>query len=312
MSGSEPDQLKLRTRTVNRMTDLNIELALKIIPEYDGSPTTLHRFISCCEIIQKPLKSEENANLINLLKVKLTGKAYDVLRYKDFKTFRELKSEFQKQFGETRSSAQIQLELLQNSQSRNENVKSYANRIQQLLTELNECCSNSLGKSNDDILTLNDQTALKAFQEGLVPSIKLIVKACRFTKLKDAVAFAFEEETNLQSKSNSNTTPSYHKPIIKCQVCHKPGHNADVCFLRYRVNNPNSYSKAHNNIRVICAYCKNIGHHIQECRKRQNKQNHSNTYQKETTSPHFVQHSTREPNSENSIKLENLPGGSRA
>lgn len=55
--------------------DLNIFEALKFIPEFDGTPSELHRFLECCSIIYDEIKVTEHAKFIRLMKKILTGKA---------------------------------------------------------------------------------------------------------------------------------------------------------------------------------------------------------------------------------------------
>lgn len=123
---------------------------------------------------------------------------------------------------------------------------------------------------------MNSCNALRTFQQGIFNNeIKLLVKSCRFTTLSDAVSKASEEESLSHcgpSSSNSNNNAS--QPI-KCQICKKKGHFSDVCFQRYKPpvfdsKNFSAQSKFQNFSKnnKVCAYCKNKGHHINECRKK--------------------------------------------
>ena len=41
--------------TNSNMANLSIENMLKIIPDFDGTPEKLHKFLTCCNIIYAPL-----------------------------------------------------------------------------------------------------------------------------------------------------------------------------------------------------------------------------------------------------------------
>lgn len=51
------------------MSKLNIDHLRKIIPEFDGSPKNLDKFLACCEIIHNPLNAEDDKSLfLDILK----------------------------------------------------------------------------------------------------------------------------------------------------------------------------------------------------------------------------------------------------
>lgn len=117
------------------------------------------------------------------------------------------------------------------------------------------------------IQDLNAHIALQSFQEGLDQSIKVIIKACRFTKLNEAINQAIQEETILKNFSRASTANSSSffspKPQTRknCHLCHKVGHEINQCY-----QNPKNQVKSVKSLSVLrCAYCKRMGHHIQEC-----------------------------------------------
>ena len=63
------------------MANLSIENMLKIIPDFDGTPEKLHKFLTCCNIIYAPLQFMMPTTLffIEILKSKLNGPAYEVV-----------------------------------------------------------------------------------------------------------------------------------------------------------------------------------------------------------------------------------------
>lgn len=250
------------------MTSLDPKLVLKLVPNFSGNTRELHKFISCSELIYKSLKETEIPKFLELVKLKLDGKAYDLIKYNELKTWKELKDILTSEFTETRSIGHLQLELATLRQQRGEDVRTYANRLEAILHSLNESCIVSEGvNAAQTIKKLNEHIALKSFQEGLNESIKIIVKACRFTNLSEAINRATEEEMVVKHFSTLTITErpkSSNLPIKYCHICNKRGHLDGECFKRLRSTSPSRTSIQH--IRVIrCAYCKKNGHHIQEC-----------------------------------------------
>lgn len=273
---------------------LNIGLALKIVPEFNGECSRdLDRFVSCCEMVLSDLKDGEEIKFIKLLHSKLTGKAHDVLLYNKFEIFDELKTELVSQFGETKSVESLNFELISLRQDRNEDVRSYANRVEKLLSLIDSASIKREGlEAAKAIRNLNAGTALRSFEEGLREPIRLVIKASRYKTLKEAINGALEEEIIVSqrrslnpSNSNNNNNPQSQ---IKCNYCNKTGHTTNNCFKRQQSNqNSNSSNlnfnrfkseptRSNNDTRnnKYCNYCKTVGHLIDDCRKRQYNNSH--------------------------------------
>lgn len=184
-----------------------------------------------------------------------------------------MKKILQDQFLERRTLAQVQTDLVRCKQGPTEKVRSFGNRVERLLMDLNDACIASEGEAASTIIeSLNSKTALKAFVDGLNMPIKLLIKASGYKKLADAIEAAIEEETS----SGFSGTP---KKTLQCNYCHKTGHLVVNCFLKQGSRSRDSYlpSVPHSNIKreptervhvIVCNYCKKPGHHINECRKR--------------------------------------------
>lgn len=266
---------------------LCVKTALHIIPEFDGNSEMLHKFITCCEIVHDPLSDAEKAKFMILIPSKLSKKAYELTIVQKYENWADLKSELKKQFQKSNSMASVQMELFRIQQNRTEDIRSYASRVEKLLTELNEICVNSeTADAAKVIVKYNSKTALQTFQEGLREPIRLIIKACRFETLKEAITKALEEELNVRQPFPSAGV-SNSKIEIECFKCHKKGHLSSNCLSnRFSPKQePNNFNRTTNNRTVnhvstiTCAYCKKPGHHISQCRKREynnNQKNNSN------------------------------------
>lgn len=322
------------------MSKLNIETALKIIPNFDGTPSQLHKFLTCCEIINKPLTERTDIELfLEILKSKLSGKAYEVTKYHSFKTFDEFKNEFLKQFLETRTLEQIQMELVKIRQGHQEEDLDYANRVEKLLMDLDESSTTSYGTNQAEaikaIRELNSRTALKAFQEGLREPLKLFIKACRFSNLQEAIKTTINEGKQNPIRKHYNSFPKHPQnsqghthgsPIscnyckktghsyaecrskLKCGSCQRIGHNTAQCRVNPKSNdiqNSNRSSPANNRVnqtRISCAYCKIPGHHISDCYKKKRSDERTTSTNPTSTSENSTGQASRDQTSAQQLK----------
>lgn len=220
---------------------LNIDVAIKMIPEFDGDRSSLSRFIMCYDIVDEELYPETDDELIlNVIKTKLSGSAYNAIKHKYFADWKALKKILKDQFSEKRTIAQIQSALLNVRQYSNEDIRSYANRVERLLSELNDVCIEKEGeddKAKQVMENLNSRSALRGFAEGLNSNVKLVIKVSRFTTLSSAIDTAVEKEL-----INASSKPKFYrlqnKTVPKYTYCGKVGHKYENCFGRSEKNLP--------------------------------------------------------------------------
>jgi len=265
----------------------DINIALKMIPSFFGVRAELHKFITCCEIVSATATTRNDVTLfLNVIKTKLEGSAYDIVKYKNFDNWQALKQILEEQYLERRTLGQIQTDLINCRQNFNEETRAFANRIDRLRLDLDDAC---IGPAAAQIIqNLNRKTALKVFVEGLRDPIKPIVKASRFDDFNQAVEAACEEERTRKSSvppkqihsSNSRDFNSRsNSRALHCNICGRNNHHTFQCYSNSRnpsfprnVNRetkPIVKSESINKVSLYCNYCKNQGHTISECRKRE-------------------------------------------
>lgn len=270
--------------------DFNMFQAVKFISEFDGTPSKLHQFLECSDLIFDDLKDSEHNKFLLVMKKLLVGKAYDeTVKHIVYDSWDDLKEDLKRRYTEVRSKLQVSQELNTVRQKKDEDVRSYGSRVQVLLSQFNDICITEAGTGSEKFVeSINSHTALIAFQEGLNSNIRVIVKASNSKTLNESIAKAIEEEA--LSKRHVNYG-EYSSNIVKCQICKKQGHSADRCYqFRPKNNlqdhqssrskiptigsvNTNSSGGSGNNNKnnIVCAYCKKHGHHIDNCYTLKNK-----------------------------------------
>ena len=210
----------------NETMTYSIEIALKMIPEFSGIRDDLHKFLTCVDIVYGMCTTNAHkTSLLNVVKTKLSGQAYDLIKYSTFASWTELKTKLENQYSEKRSIAQIQTELLGIKQNK-DTVRDFANKIIKLNSDLNDVCIKAQGDQAAELIqNLNKHSAFKAFVDGLNDPIKLIIKASRYEVFNEAIEAACEEEKSLNLQKGVTHTGQ----LTKCSKCLKTNHSTSQC-----------------------------------------------------------------------------------
>lgn len=266
-------------QTVEKIT-MAFSQAMGIVPNYSGSPQDLSKFLRCCKIAQDLFKATDKPTFMELMEIKLQDKAYEVIKYKDFTDFEELKLELVKQFREKRTYEQIHTELVNIKQGQQENCLDYGNRVERLLADLNEASMARLGSTAEtttklEIKKMNSGIALEAFTLNLRHPYRTIIRASRFSELSEAIKSAINEERYAAPNPSYPSKTQYQAPrpirsfngpmqiSPRCHKCNKIGHYATQCKTNIESQIPKTEIKTE---RLFCVYCKKNNHTIQKCR----------------------------------------------
>lgn len=311
---------------MSKSSFMTTKQALDLIPIFDGeSSDTNHAFINACEYALENIDPTTRDSFVKGITTRLTGKAYRAIRYKEFKSFQELKTILGSLVDKRHTLAQLHAKLAVLRFSMGETIQQYADRAEQLYYDILEVSSASSGlKDVEGIEKITAMQILTAFTEGLPHDTKIIVKACRPTTLSEAVLLALEEETSRRAQKEIYQHSNMHRPKSKFQSSHQTRQSvnkpAGACFLCGRSNHlardcrasdgeKNRYKNSRvkdigeqRNVRVItCRYCKKSNHTIEECRKRKYVND-----KKERDRQDYARSSTQEGTSGN----EQTPGAS--
>lgn len=257
---------------------ITLSVLTKFIKPYDGNRESLPAFLTNCDNAMSLASAEQKNVLCKFIIAQLEGKAQVACSLKSFSEWEEIKSYLKSTFGEKKHSCHLLMELQNCKQLSGEDVTKYSLRIEHALTrilsEIHYSCRES--KELPGRTAAMEELALNTFMLGLNTSISTIVRCRNPATLNDAVQHAIEEE-KLYNLSKTGT--KFHHPT--CSTCHRSGHTSSECFKKGTFSkpkpnfqksfhvNPNFNNKRFPRNPVICNYCKNVGHTISFCRKRQ-------------------------------------------
>lgn len=106
--------------------------ALQCIPQFDGNPDELDVFIRQIELFAEQLEGEDHTPLLNVVYLKLTGKALKLLSKIDANTWPEVKRNLEDEFKFEKSAATLMKEIETLLQKENESFDDYSIRVEDL------------------------------------------------------------------------------------------------------------------------------------------------------------------------------------
>lgn len=256
----------------NKMATLNTDLVFKIIPEFDGNHEHITKFLNLCNFFYKPLvQKDDKLMFIEIVKLKLIGQAEKIFKYKQLEDWESFATELELQFSKKESFISLQKKLLNIKQYGNEDVRSYANRIEQLTSELNSACVTM--DKDCKVESIHSSYSLMAFIDGLSShDIKIILKCRDKLDFKTAVEVATREESSFKKPfvpfNSYNVPPSFNPVTIKkepgvfirkfCTNCKIQNHDISECRRLAKPQNPNLRNS-------LCTFCGKLGHLSNRC-----------------------------------------------
>lgn len=231
----------------DKMSTFSAELAIRIIPEFDGT-NNYSKFMDMCQYFYNQINvGTELEFFLQIIRLKLCGSAYETFKHKKFTDWESFQKELNSHYLCSKSIQQLQRELISLKQLSNESVRSFANKIEKILSELNE-----FEKLGSGVIERNSESALSVFVDGLYNhSLKIVIKSRNITKLNDAISLALQEENSF-SQNSFNSQSNLNKPNYS---------------QNYNSNNfSNNIRPANNFVRKFCSFCNISGHRLEECR----------------------------------------------
>lgn len=253
---------KNETEESNEKFDISI--LFKFIKPFDGSREKLNSFISNCNSAYSLGTSSQKPILFKYITSQLEGKAELASSIKEFESWEQLSKFLRTQFGEKKHFTHLLAELQECRQSPSEVVNQFGLKVEtclsKLLTEIT--LSNKKKHELPGKIAAMEDLALHTFVLGLQPKISNLVRMRDPSSLNEAINLGISEET-IQKLTNRNQAPSspHTRPP---RFENRSNQNS------YRANpiHQNQPRQTYPNA-IICNYCKNPGHTINNCRKRE-------------------------------------------
>ncbi|XP_050524817.1 MATH and LRR domain-containing protein PFE0570w-like [Daktulosphaira vitifoliae] len=259
------------------------ELAQLIGEPFEGKSNTLNNFINAVNDAYIMATAEQHRQLFLAIKLKIKGKARELIDSVEIKDWSELKILLIENYGEEIRPDQLCVELQTIKRNKNEKIN---DRVEKLEFKLYQAYTYKLTCKikKSAIRDMCEDQALGAFKRGLHNNqIKIIVLANNPKTVSDAIAIAKQEELTLNTENNlAKYSFNSNNPNNSCKICHKNNHSTSSCFFRNNNNtnnsqntqnfnnNSNKFSNNKNNNKKFCTYCKKNFHTRDECYKLKN------------------------------------------
>lgn len=208
---------------------------LNCVPQFDGNPNELNRYLATCESIINSFYDAENPDsfhnvyLLNSLIGKLTGNAKLIVNIQNAATWAELKDTLYRNFADQRDEACLNRDLVLLRQNPNEKPQQFFDRCLQILNLL--CSYVDIHEADPGAKALKrdlyNKLALKTFVAGLKEPLGTTIRCMRPKNMNEALQFIMQED-NIHYYQNSTNKP-YFKQI--------PTQNRSIMHNQRPVNN---------------------------------------------------------------------------
>ena len=274
------------------LPQIKLKDAIETVPKFNGHNMSVLQFARACNRAKDLVPSQAEPQLARLLRNKLQDHAYLAVEDRVFDSVNDLVKQLKRTFSPAKTSDHYRGELANVIKGTNEHVLEYISRVKDLRfaileedREYRDFAQNHL----EDI----DRLTLDSFVDGLPPHIRTRLLQHNFDTLDEAFELAVLVDKKIDR--DRQRFSEQKAPKLVCQVCNKTGHDALSCRSNQKIGPQSSERYSQNRIAGygnqvanpmlpyrdktrpppsrptelrICAYCKNPGHLISECRKR--------------------------------------------
>lgn len=195
---------------------------LSVIPNFNGSPSKLHRFINVCESLLNHYFDIQNRDnfqntlLINGILNKLEDRAEEIVAIHGANNWDEIKDALLKNFGDQRNENCLNQDLVNLKQKPNETPYQFHEKIIHLLNTIcNYIDLHCNAAERQCKRTFFTKQALTTFLAGLKEPLGATIRAMRPNTLAQAIQYIGEEDNikYLQKSNQSNFV--FKKPTVQ-------------------------------------------------------------------------------------------------
>lgn len=241
--------------------------AVELVPRYDGHNIPVWQFARACKRAKESVPLVDEALFVRMLRNKLMYHAYLAVEDEIHPTVDKFFDSLKRTFGSGRSSNYYRGQLSMAYKKQNEHILDYIGRIKDLKTAIIEGDQTHLNRPLSEVeLASIESFALEAFYEGLPREYRTELRAEGYNTFTDAcskiiiINKRLEREEIRYKNNKGNAIPANPTRILRRDPSSAPSVSP---------NAPDVVG------RKICSFCKNIGHLVHECRKRQNRESYN-------------------------------------
>lgn len=233
---------ELNNPSIPKMTQQFKPEYLNCIPEFDGNPNELSRYLSTSESLIQTFYDIQNPNnfqntyLLNSIISKLKGNAKVIANIQTIISWQQLKDVLTRNFADQRDEACLNRDLIMLRQEQNEKPQKFFDRC---LNVLNLLCSYvDVHENTVEAKTLKrnlyQDLTLKTFLSGLKEPLGTTIRCMKPTNLSEALQYVIREDNihyfqNYTNKNlvrpqiQTNQFRPQHKPFVR-QNFHQNSH----------------------------------------------------------------------------------------
>lgn len=276
------------------MSDFSLKEAVSSLPTYDGENMSVYQFIRAVKRARALVPGHAEAQFVPHAVNKLRGLARDTIDDDFFYSIDEFCDTLKVSFGSKRNYYEYLGELTAIFRQKDEHITKYIIRVKDLRTAVLNSKRIEHGEVSPSETAEIDRLTSKSFIDGLPYMLRKEMGEYRNLSLPELFAKSrriyadFEEECRKHGNqttasvsrntiSRDKNTSSDNRPRDKCNNCGRTGHTANKCWLNKTAPRNQNGSSSQNNYAPpknskTCAYCKNLGHDISECRKKRHNE----------------------------------------
>lgn len=288
----------------NNMTRIKTETLISLLTNFNGDRNEAQNFLINAQNALNLAEPDQTYPLTIAIFSKISADVKSKINISRIHNFTDLKRKIQQRYCKVESTSFLLETLDTMKQNPNESIIDFYSRLDKQTTKclsaIQRECLNELEAPGQ--LSFIENTALRRFKYHTRPEISQILRhKDGIRDINQALSIALEEERILELQRTiyrTNIRENSNRSTKFCHNCKVSTHATRDCRNRsnprqhnYRSfnhepsssNHPNSYQsnnyQQNNYPRKQCSYCKNLGHTIDECKKKMyNEQRRSSSF----------------------------------